>query len=84
MNLNKHLLKCCDILDEQIQQEGKKYPLESHAVSKFHLHLHSIPHWDSQLQPKIKKCSKYKNPASKDEFDIHETMNIPPQNKYKK
>jgi len=33
-----HLLEHCDILDEKIQLEDKMCPLESHAVSKSHLH----------------------------------------------
>jgi hypothetical protein len=33
-----HLLEHCDILDEKIHLEDRMCPLESHAVSKYHLH----------------------------------------------
>lgn len=50
-NKIQHSLKHCDILDEPIQLEGKMKPLENHAASKSHLHLHSKQHWDFLLPP---------------------------------
>lgn len=59
-NKKMYLLKHCDILGEKTQQEDMKCLHEDHAASMSHLHLHSIQHWDFQLQPVIKKNKKIK------------------------